>query len=343
MKKILVIIIVLLIGYLILLDFNKPSFAASAQEKVQKWRWVGSVPKGLVYTGWWEEMVKEMVKKSGGRLQIDALHLGQHPYKGGEMLSVIRDGLSQMGESQGVYVSGEDPFMTAMDLPFLIDNLEVATRIKNRWIKELVNPYLETKWKQRIIASWLITGEGIHGSKLLSDFTTLKGSKIRVWSKETSDLVTAIGATPVTISSSELYPSLEKKVIDGLLTSIFVMHDFKMWEVAKYSTWWDFAFMPSYTAVNLDAFNKLPKDMQNMLMEVGNRYQDKIQQQLLDYNYKTTCEGLRLYGTTVTGISPTFRAEIRNKCTPIWDQWLKRTGDIGHKFMQIVNEETKGK
>jgi len=317
--------------------------ATSAFCKVYKWHWMGSVPKALVYAGWWEEMCNEIAKRSGGRLQIEAMHAGQHPYKGGEMLSVVRDGLTELGESQGVYVSGEDPFMTAMDLPFLIDKLDDATRIKNRWIKELVNPILEKKWNQRIIACWLITGEAIHGSKLLKDFDSLKGAKIRVWSKETAELVNVVGASPVTVSFSECYSSLEKGVIDGLLTSIFCMHDFKLWEVAKYSTWWDFAYMPSYTAVNLDAFNKLPKDLQNILLEVGAEYQDKIQRQLLNYNYKVTCEGFRIYGSTVTGVTSDLRAQIRDKCKPIWDQWLKRTGENGAKFMQIVKEETNKK
>lgn len=344
MKRIVIATGMLLIVSLITLSIVLSTIgSASAQSKVIKWRWMGSVPKALVYTGWWQDMCNEIVKKSGGRLQIEVMHSGQHPYKGSEMLSVIRDGLTEMGESQGVYVSGEEPFMTAMDLPFLINELDEATRIKNRWVKELVNPLLAKKWNQRIIACWLISGEAIHGSKLLMDFNSLKGAKIRVWSKETADLVTVVGGSPATIAFNECYDALAKGVIDGLLTSIFCMHDFKMWEVAKYSTWWDFAYMPSYTAVNLNAFNKLPQDLQNLLVEVGAIYQDKIQKQLLEYNYKVTCEGFRRYGSTVTGLSPKFQAEIKGRCKPIWDQWLNRTGDLGQKFMQIVKEETKAK
>jgi len=109
-------------------------FPAYAQQKVYKWRWVGSIPKALTQMPIWEEMCNEITRRSGGRLVVQALHLGEHPYKGEEILSVVRDGLAEMGHSEGVYVTGEEVFMAAMDLPFLIPTMDQALRIKDRWV-----------------------------------------------------------------------------------------------------------------------------------------------------------------------------------------------------------------
>ncbi len=110
----------------LILSLGSVSFAA---EKKFEWTFVSSMGPSLVQNVYYRQLCQEITKRSNGALHVEFLMLGEHPYSSGEMLSVIRDGLAQMGQGQGLYVTGEEPLMGAVDLAFMMPNLEKA--IKN--------------------------------------------------------------------------------------------------------------------------------------------------------------------------------------------------------------------
>jgi len=183
----------------------------------------------------------------------------------------------------------------------------------------------------------------VHANRPLNSFEALRGQKIRVWSKETGDLVKTIGAVPVTVTFKETYPSLEKGIIDGGLTAIFAAHDYKWWEVVKYTTWWNFSFPTDFTVVNLKAFNKLPADLQAIVLKVGAEYEAKLQKELEMYTYYCAAKGITKYAVTMTGLTPEFHSSLRERMKPvIWDDWAKRCpGDLGERFLKVVDEELR--
>jgi TRAP-type C4-dicarboxylate transport system substrate-binding protein len=316
----------------------------AASGKVYKWKWVGSIPKSLPHMSIWEDMCKEIGERSKGRLVVRPLHLGEHPYGGKEILSVVRDGLVEMGQSEGVYVTGEEVFMGAMDLPFLIPTMDKAVKIKDRWVSELLDDYLKKEWNQFVLSMWLVAGEAVHSNKLLDNFEALKGQKIRVWSKETADLVKKIGGTPVTVAMKETLTSLEKGIIDGGLTSIYAAYAFKWYEIVKYSTWWNFSFPSDFTVVNYKAYNELPADLQSVLVEVGKKYEQRLQTELEAYTYWCAAMGITHCGVTIGGLSPKFHSLLKERVKPITEDWVKRCpGDLGERFMKIAEEELKKK
>lgn len=324
----------------LILSLGSVSFAA---EKKFEWTFVSSMGPSLVQNVYYRQLCQEITKRSNGALHVEFLMLGEHPYSSGEMLSVIRDGLAQMGQGQGLYVTGEEPLMGAVDLAFMMPNLEKAIKIKNRWISEVLQDYLGKKWNQRITTSFLLSGEAVHAHKILNSFEDLKGQKIRVWSKETSELVEVVGAVPVTVAYSEVYPALQKGIVDGGLTTCAGAYTDRWWEVVDHITIWNFSFPLDFSVVNLEAFNGLPEDLQKIVLDTCSEYEKKLQAAMDQEVYTNIVKGIEKYNTTVTGISPEFYEEIRKRAKPaIWDPWVKRSAEgFGEKFLKIVNEELK--
>jgi TRAP-type C4-dicarboxylate transport system substrate-binding protein len=286
-------------------------------------------------------MCKAITERSEGRLVVEHQDLGVHPYAGAEVLSVVRDGLVESGTTQGVYVTGEEPLMGAIDMPFLIPNLVTAERITERWREEILADYLPSAWNQRMISCFHITGEAVFANKLLDSFDALEGQKIRVWSKETSDLVSTVGATPVTVAYKEVYSALEKGVVDGALSGLVSGISQKWFEITKFATIWNFAFPPDFAVVNLDAFNELPPDLQKLVLDTGEEYQGELKDEMAFLTGSTAISGIEEYNVTLGGLSPEFLSEIQARMKgEIWEPWAERcSGDLGQKFLQMAEEE----
>ena len=97
--------------------------------------------------------------------------------------------------------------------------------------------------------------------------TDFKGLKIRSL-PQFDKFVDALGATRVTTSRADLYAALERGVIDGhFLTAN--LRGWNLQEVSKYRVEAPFFVSSIGFYTNLDAWNELPKHLQDLLEQVG--------------------------------------------------------------------------
>jgi TRAP-type C4-dicarboxylate transport system substrate-binding protein len=93
-----------------------------------------------------------------------------------------------------------------------------------------------------------------------------KGKKIRSLPLYTP-LLRALGAATVTIAPAEVYPALERGVVDGVAWPEMGIEERKFHEVAKYLLFPTYYEVRSVTLMNRGAFEKLPPPLQKILME----------------------------------------------------------------------------
>lgn len=79
----------------------------------------------------------------------------------------------------------------------------------------------------------------------------------------------AVGAKPVGIAYGEVYTSMQTHVIDAVEFNISSVESENLWEVAKYLSLTGHYFWPGVLVYNLAKFNKLPKDVQQAMIEAG--------------------------------------------------------------------------
>ena len=92
----------------------------------------------------------------------------------------------------------------------------------------------------------------------------LTGKKIRV-SPVYMPFIKALGAVPVTIPPPDVYAALERGVVDGFCWSALGIHDFGWQEVCKYIIKVEFYQALTDLLINLDTWNQLPKNLQDLL------------------------------------------------------------------------------
>jgi TRAP-type C4-dicarboxylate transport system substrate-binding protein len=114
------------------------------------------------------------------------------------------------------------------------------------------------------------------------DFTNMK---IRVTPVYT-ELVKALGGTPITMKPSEVYTALERKVVDGYGWSYGGITDFAWQEVTGYVV--DEPFFSANTSIliNRDAWDKMPADVQAELEAIGIELEKAAEKAMAAYNAK---------------------------------------------------------
>jgi TRAP-type C4-dicarboxylate transport system, periplasmic component len=227
----------------------------------------GALPERSAY-----KWVEYAAAKSGGSLVIH-VYPTSSLYSDKDFVEVIPSGACDMAICNTAFWTGSDPALAAWcggDLTtywsdkehfyrFLGDK-EAKAALDKR-LAELNCKYLGVNFDYSEIN--MITKEKV------ACVEDMKGMKIRGFGETCSRIMEAWGAEPVVISSAEQYDTLMKGVVDGILSVTGTLVKRKLYEGAKYIPEAYFSPYAYPIFMNLDKWNSLPKDIQNVLVESG--------------------------------------------------------------------------
>jgi tripartite ATP-independent transporter DctP family solute receptor len=133
------------------------------------------------------------------------------------------------------FLSRTVPELEAVSLPFLFPNREVAYKVMDGAIGELIDKKLEDKGFIALGFMELGARQVTNSVRPIKTAADLKGLKIRLQPNETH-LATfrALGANPVAMDIREVYSALEQKVLDGHENPYNLIYDSRFFEVQKY-------------------------------------------------------------------------------------------------------------
>ena len=110
------------------------------------------------------------------------------------------------------------------------------------------------------------------GDKPYKTMEDVKGAKLRVSGGLATRAAEALGCSPVTMATGEIYPALQTGVLDGVVFPIYGLRDYKFIDMCKaYSEpglfiWGDDLY------VNKDKWDSLPKDLQEVFRKVAKEW-----------------------------------------------------------------------
>jgi TRAP-type transport system periplasmic protein len=296
---------------------------AMGAEKVYHWKWY--TPYNLTLSPSMDQLPKMIEQRTNGRVQVRLYVGGEHPFQGPDLPRAIKTGACQMADVLPGHMVGIDPRLGAIDLPFFANSAEEEDALNASVLKNVMDK-VNSDYGMTPIATYPFPGQAIVGKVLLENMDSLKGKKIRVFNKVTSDMIATLGGSPVTLPFAEVYQALERGVVDGALGSMYGHLSSKMFEVAKNATRTDaYAQGSSWTVVvSKAAFEELPKDLQGKVLDAAKEYQEvarKIQYSLTE---KAMKEAVEKYGVKVITLDSSLRQEIRKKMKEgVWEKWAK--------------------
>jgi TRAP-type C4-dicarboxylate transport system substrate-binding protein len=266
-----------------------------------------------------QEWAAEVEKRTNGAVKITV-------FPGGTLTPAdkcydgVVKGLSDLGQSCPAYTRGKFPLTEVTDLPLGMKSGLEATKLINAYLKK----FQPKEFGEVKIMYFHGHGPGIlHTKKPVSNLDELKGMKIRCTGLATK-IVSALGATPVSMPMGETYDSISKGVVDGSMAPFEALKTWKWGEVVKYTTL-DYGSSYStafFVVMNKDKWNSLPKDVQATIEKVNEEWIEKTGK-MWDEIDKSGKEFAEKLGSEVISLSKEEDGKWAKLVRPILDEYVK--------------------
>ena len=294
--------------------------AGTAAGETYKFTYSTFFPPTHVQTKVPQAWAKEIEERSGGRIKIQ-FFTGGSLTPAPQIYDGVATGISDFGLSVFAYSPGRFPVIAAVDNPFGYPNAIVATKVINA---------LNEKFKPKELSDVHVCYLFAHGpgllhtaSKPVRKLEDVQGLKIR--STGTSQLIVrALGAAPVAMSQGETYDALKKNIVDGTLVPIEALEGFKQAEVLKYTTLTYSCGYSSgfFVAMNLDKWNSLPPDLQQIITEVSKKYEEITAKAWDDSDESGKKFALKM-GHEFIQLSDEESKRFKEAVKPVFDEYIK--------------------
>ncbi len=252
------------------------AFQANAQINIR----VG-FPDPLTTT--WGQSLQEFKRiveaDSNGRMKV-ALYPSEQLGSLVEMIENVRIGAQEISLASPAVFSQFYSKIDMIEMPFLVTNWDEGRKmLASKAYRDLLDS-AEKATGVRIYATFPFGFRNIINKKqAINTLGDLKGMKIRVINSPLQLAVwRALGATPVGMAWSEVYPAVQTGVIDGLENTPGVLAANKFPEVAKYISESRHMFGIMLTYMNAKFYNGLSPQDRAIL--------DKAMKFAEDFNYK---------------------------------------------------------
>lgn len=296
-----------------------------------RWRLVSSFPRSLDSLYGAAERFCDRVKAlTSGRFEIE-------PYQAGEIvpalqvLDAVGQGTVQMGQTAGYYFTGKNPalaFDTCVPFGF-------SARQQNAWLHygggiELLRPVFADFGVVNIPSGNTGTQMGGWFRTEVNSAADLNGFKMRIPGLG-GEIMTRMGATVQVLPGGEAYTALERGAIDAA-EWVGPYDDEKLGfqNAAKfyyYPGWWEPSASLSHL-INKSAWEKLPKDYQNVIETASN---ESALTMTADYDAKNPAALERLIagGTALRKFSDEIMTRARAESETALEE--KAAADAGYR------------
>lgn len=217
-----------------------------------------------------------------------------------------------------------------MKIPFSSPDPEIAVKAMRAVFDEV--PYmgdmLEQEHNQKVLGLWTTGSYHLVTTFEWENFEDLAGRTLTA-AGPNLPWITAAGVNPVQGSLGEWYTGLETGVIDGAVMFPEATAGFKLYEVAPYYTEIGFGASPQGAiTVNLDTFNSLPADVQQILVEMGAEFEANIAAWVKEEGAAAYDE-MRAGGATINALTDEQRSDWANRLSELPNEGAQEANALG--------------
>ncbi|MBY6092577.1 TRAP transporter substrate-binding protein [Maritimibacter alkaliphilus] len=212
---------------------------------------------------------------TGGAIAARFRSLDELGLKGYDAFRQLQSGVFQVMEISPGYVSGDDPFVLGLDLPGIMPEIGMAKEAIDAYRAPLQKRVRE-KFDGEVVAIWPYPASMLFCRGELNGLADLKGKKVRVFSPALNDLVTTFGATGVTLPFSEVYPSLQRGVVDCAIAASLSGYEAKWHEVTDTLFSLPLTWATQLHVANGSFWDGLPEDQRATLTTAFKDMEDEM-------------------------------------------------------------------
>ncbi|RJR39499.1 MAG: hypothetical protein C4576_21360 [Desulfobacteraceae bacterium] len=281
-----------------------------------------------------EPFAKKVEELTGGKLVIK-IFPGSALGGPTQLPDAVKAGITDIAFIIPSYSTGRFLRISALDLPFVVNSAVHATKV----IYDVYDKYLADDFKEYKVL-WLYScgpGQVHSATKPIQKLDDLQGTKMRSPSAYMSKAFTLMGANPVSMPISELTVSLQKGVIDGMLTPFSALADFRMFDLVKYIAEVDFYVSPMAVVMNKEKFDSLPEPSRKALEQAGGKQWGLHAAQAYDQHDQDSVKEANKQGKIkIMKITGPELQKFKERVKPMDAEWVKETSQKGIRGKEIL-------
>jgi TRAP-type C4-dicarboxylate transport system substrate-binding protein len=269
---------------------------------------------------------EKIAEATNGRVKVtvmDVSSLGSSA----DALNMLRTGTIDMVFNAAGQTPGEFPVSDYCTVPFVAPTVD--SNIKAAYALD-EKGFMNEFYQDTILLWYGSTDPQIPAfNKKVEKETDLAGMKVRITAGGTIDLMEAMGAVPVQMPLSDVYLSLDKKIVDGFVSSPYMINAMKFYEKVKYVMATPISTGFQYGLINKKLFESMPEDLQKAIQKVG-KEQGEI---IAELNKKAYDEGLEAIKQTgmveIYEASPEFLKRMQEISVSIEQRYVEDMNKLG--------------
>ncbi|MFA5521152.1 MAG: TRAP transporter substrate-binding protein [Castellaniella sp.] len=284
------------------------------------WTMATGYPDDSFLTQTAKSFIKDVEEKSEGRLKFD-LRNNDTLIKHDSIKRAVQSGQIPIGDIRfGVY--GNEGAMYILDsLPNIAKNYDEA-----ELLIEAQKPYFEKLFASngmRILVWEPWPGQGFYTKNAAENPEDFKGLKLRIYSQATLRMGELLGFNATILPFAEVSQAFATGLINSLFTSAQTGSDTQIWDNLKHFAYTGTMHNKNAIIVNERAFRKLDPDLQQILIEAGER----ATRAAIDFSKQANSQKmdvLREHGMTVVEASDSIQAAMEEVGQEMMAEWRKQ-------------------
>lgn len=287
------------------------------------------------------EFIKEVEEKSDGRITFETFP-NEQLGKAADSLEIMKSGVADMAAYTTIYHPEQLPLHQAFALPLGLTAPEMTNAL---WRAQQEDSVFSKELADAGVAPLMVMstegGELSSMDRPLPDLASAKGLRTRASSDIHAATLSAIGASPVIMPSTDIYTGLDRGTLDGLLYYFGSWKSISVQELLKHGTT-NLDLAPT-AGVNLgmskSAWDKLSKEDQDLLTEAARVASINYMKKSTEIEEAALKEfedaGLKTYEWAESDIE-----EMRRLVDPVTEKFFKDAEEKGYDA-QAAQDELK--
>ena len=298
-------------------------------------RLVVPTPTGDMLTVKDQELADNFNRRAKGQYEI-RVYPGESIVRIPEYLDAVRVGAVEMADTAWGIYAGHDKRLGAMEVPFLFNNINASIAATEKLLP-IYDDLLSKKFNQKALALFAIGGMELISTRPVKTSADWEGLMTGAINPQIAAMTRELGGSPVVVMWTDLYTSLQKKVIDAGLSNSHQMLTFFLTDVcSNVSIFYGASGWQGYS-INMKIWEKMPEKIKNILVDETGRAARKMHDEFLRL-HDDDIENLKIKGIKVHLVPPEERAAWAEKLRPYIDKEISTMGIFGQRIKMIADE-----
>ena len=278
-----------------------------------------------------ERFAARVNERSDGAIRIKTYPAGQL-FTDKSMNDAILSGGLDMGLNSTAMWTTVVPALNVLDVPFVLHSYDAVARAMDGSLGRTLTNEMDKKGVHPLI--WVDYGyvQFCNNVRPLKEPEDFRGLELRGYGQIPAETIKALGASPVTMSSAEVYMAMQRGTVDGQTSGTTAMYQRKIYEVGKYLTMTNHAYCEFVLAMSGAAWDRLTEKQKQLIEQAAVETRDEIRQQAKEEDL-AAMEKLKEAGMEVYTIPPEDIPKWQAATMSVRENFIRQLGDLGRQLV----------